>query len=75
MDFTASPADVIKIVQTARQLEANPLSLAGRFFGLSGDEARAGVPPWAWCALAFGAGALAMHQFARTRGKGVRAVS
>ena len=76
MDFTASPTDVIKAVNTAREVEPNPFVLAGRFVGLSGAEARAGVPAWAWCVLAFGAGALAVHPLASVRARGgLRAIS
>lgn len=74
MEFTASPSDVIKVVHTARQLEPNPLSLAGRFLGLGATEQRAGIPTWAWLVVAFGAGALAMHQLAERRRGAIRAV-
>lgn len=74
MEFTASPSDVIRVVDTARKLEANPLHLAGRFLGLGQAEQRAGIPTWAWMALAFGAGAAVVYQLGKRRGSTIRAV-
>lgn len=56
MELTASPTDLIKLADAARSVDANPLRLAVRLAGLGIDEQRAGVPPWAWCAVALGLG-------------------
>jgi hypothetical protein len=56
MEFTTSPSDVIRVAELAKQIEANPFSLAGRLIGLGTEEQRAGVPAWAWTAVALGLG-------------------
>lgn len=56
MEFTATPTDILKVVEVARQIDANPLALAGRMIGLGQDEQRAGIPAWAWCAAVLGVG-------------------
>lgn len=57
MEFVATPGDVTRLAQAARQIDANPVRLAGRLLGLGADEQAAGVPGWAWLALAIGLGA------------------
>ena len=64
MEFTATPSDVLRVVDTAQRLERNPVALAGRFAGLSGPETRSGVPGWAWLLVAVGVGAAVMYRFA-----------
>jgi hypothetical protein len=54
MQFTLS--DLGTVATVAQQIDANPLSLAGRLTGLSGDEIQAGVPTWAWLTLGAVAG-------------------
>lgn len=49
--------DLQKAYAATRSLEARPLRLAGRLAGLGSAELDAGVPTWAWAAVAFGAGA------------------
>lgn len=39
------------------QIDASPARLAGRLAGLGTAELDAGIPTWAWVAVAFGAGA------------------
>lgn len=51
-----SLTDLGTVAEVARQVEANPVSLAGRLLGLSSDEQQAGIPTWAWVTLAFAAG-------------------
>lgn len=53
MQFSLS--DLGTVADVARQVDANPLTLVGRFAGFSGDEQRAGVPTWAWILVAGGA--------------------
>lgn len=52
-----SLSDVTAVLDVARRVDANPLSLAARIAGFSGDEQQAGVPTWAWVVLALGGGA------------------
>jgi hypothetical protein len=49
--------DLQKAYGAAQALEARPLRLVGRLAGLGSSELDAGVPTWAWVAIAFGAGA------------------
>jgi hypothetical protein len=56
MEFTASPEDIFRAVDVARKIDANPVALAGKLLGLSSAEQRAGVPVWAWVAVALGTG-------------------
>lgn len=56
MEFTASPSDLIRAVQTAREIDANPVTLAGKLIGLGADEQEAGIPGWAWMTVALGLG-------------------
>jgi hypothetical protein len=51
-------SDVQKAWEGAKRIDANPLRLAGRLAGLGSSELEAGVPTWAWVAVAFGTGAL-----------------
>lgn len=48
-----SITDLGTIADVAQQVESNPVALAGRLIGLSGDEQKAGIPMWAWCTGAF----------------------
>lgn len=52
-----SLSDVTAVIDVARRVDANPLSLSARLAGLSEVEQRAGVPTWAWVVLGLGAGA------------------
>ena len=54
--FMATPTDLLKLVHTARKLDANPFSLAGKLVGLGADEQRAGIPAWAWVLAGVGVG-------------------
>lgn len=56
MTFMATPADMMTLVRTARKLDANPFSLAGKLVGLGADEQRAGIPAWAWIVAGVGVG-------------------
>lgn len=56
MEFTASPSDLIRAVEAARQIDANPVTLAGKLLGLGADEQEAGIPSWAWMTVALGLG-------------------
>ncbi len=53
MEF--SLADIGTAAAMAQKVDPNPLRLAGRVLGLSGDEVSAGIPTWGWCVLAAGA--------------------
>ena len=56
MSFMTTPTDVMTLVRTARKLDANPFSLAGKLVGLGVDEQRAGIPAWAWVLAGVGVG-------------------
>lgn len=56
MEFTASPSDLIRAVQAAREIDANPVTLAGKLVGLGAEEQEAGIPSWAWMTVALGLG-------------------
>lgn len=56
MSFMTTPTDVMTLVRTARKLDANPFSLAGKLVGLGADEQRAGIPAWAWVLAGVGVG-------------------
>ncbi len=56
MTFMATPTDMLTLVRTARKLDANPFSLAGKLVGLGSDEQRAGIPAWAWVVAGVGVG-------------------
>jgi hypothetical protein len=56
MTFMATPTDMLTLVRTARKLDANPFSLAGKLVGLGADEQRAGIPAWAWVVAGVGVG-------------------
>lgn len=74
MEFTASPSDVLRVVDAARQIDGNPTVLVGRLLGLSGTDVKAGIPVWAWTAMALGVGVyLGMRYGDRIR-DGVRAI-
>ena len=60
--FVVSPQDLQK-VWAAAQAIGNPIALIQRAAGLGETEQRAGVPVWAWVAVAFGAGAVIGVQF------------
>lgn len=51
-----TPTDVMTLVRTARKLDGNPFSLAGKLVGLGADEQRAGIPAWAWILAGVGVG-------------------
>lgn len=53
--FVVSPSDLQNAVGALQGI-GNPLRMAARLAGLGDNEWRAGVPAWAWMALAFGAG-------------------
>ncbi len=61
-----TPGDVLTLVKTARQIDANPFSLAGKLVGLGADEQRAGVPAWAWILAGIGVGVLVGYKLAPT---------
>lgn len=56
MSFMTTPTDVMTLVRTARKLDGNPFSLAGKLVGLGADEQRAGIPAWAWVIAGVGVG-------------------
>jgi hypothetical protein len=56
MTFMATPTDMLTLARTARKLDANPFSLAGKLVGLGADEQRAGIPAWAWVVAGVGVG-------------------
>jgi hypothetical protein len=56
MSFMTTPTDVMTLVRTARKLDGNPFSLAGKLVGLGADEQRAGIPAWAWVLAGVGVG-------------------
>lgn len=60
--FVVSPQDLQTLWKAASGI-GNPLSVAQRFAGLGQSEQRAGVPAWAWVAVAFGVGAVVGVQF------------
>lgn len=51
-----SLADLGAAAEIAQKVDPNPLRLFGRLLGLSGDEQRAGIPGWGWCAIGVAAG-------------------
>lgn len=53
-----SLSDLQTLHVAAQKVDANPMRLVGRLAGLSGDEQSAGIPTWAWCAVALGGGIL-----------------
>jgi len=55
-EFVVNPNDIAKAWQAAQTI-GSPGALVKRLAGLGQDEQRAGVPTWAWVALAFGVGA------------------
>jgi len=57
MDFDVS--DLETVARVAQQIDANPLTLAGRLVGLGEAEQRAGIPTWAWVTAALGLGVAA----------------
>lgn len=53
-----SVSDFNAALQIANQLGGvHPVALAGRMLGMSPEERQAGVPAWAWVAVAFVGGA------------------
>jgi hypothetical protein len=57
MHFNIAPDDLYRVAGTLLRQEPHPLALAGRLIGMSGEEARAGAPAWAWTVAAFVVGA------------------
>lgn len=55
--FMVTPTDALRVLDTARKLDGNPFSLAGKLIGLGADEQHAGVPVWAWITVGLGIGA------------------
>lgn len=53
--FVVSPNDLERAVGALRGI-GNPTRFVARMAGLGESEWRAGIPAWAWMALAFGAG-------------------
>ncbi len=51
-----SLADVTSVIEVARKVDSNPVSLAGRMLGFSPQEQQDGIPTWAWVVLGVGAG-------------------
>lgn len=69
--MSLSLADIETISNVATRIDANPVLLLGRFFGLSAQEQKAGVPTWGWIALGVGvlvAGGVLLHQKYRKNG-------
>lgn len=71
--FMTTPGDVMTLVRTARQIDANPFSLAGKLVGLGAEEQQAGVPAWAWLIAGLGVGALVGYRLAPAARARVRA--
>lgn len=67
-------SDVQKAWAGAKRLDANPLRLVGRLAGLGSTELEAGVPTWAWVAVAFGTGAFVTWMYSDQIAKKVRSV-
>lgn len=61
-----SLSDLESLAQAAARVDSNPVGLAGRIVGLSGDEERAGVPAWAWLSVGAAAGILGGIWLAKT---------
>lgn len=72
MQFTL--ADLGTVADVAQKIDANPLTLAGRLAGLSGDEQRAGVPSWTWAVLGV-VGAVGLAWYAMPKLKRIGATS
>lgn len=53
--FVVSPNDLAAATKALRAV-GNPLHLVGKLAGLGSSELRAGIPTWAWMAVAFGVG-------------------
>jgi len=51
-------ADIGAAAQMAQKVDPNPLRLAGRFIGMSGDESGAKIPAWGWVTVGLGLGFL-----------------
>ena len=64
MTFMATPTDVITLVRTARKLDGNPFSLAGKLVGLGAEEQKVGIPVWAWLTVGLGIGVALGFKFA-----------
>ena len=62
-----SLADLEALSQAAARVDANPVGLAGRLFGLSAAEQRSGAAAWGWAAVALGAGIVAGVWLERTK--------
>lgn len=52
-------SDLEALSNVAMRVDRNPIGLAGRIFGLSADEQRAGVPGYALVGIGLGIGVLA----------------
>ena len=55
--------DVQKVWAGAKKLDAHPVRLVGRLAGLGSSELEAGVPTWAWIAVAFGTGVFVTYMY------------
>lgn len=55
MDLSLS--DITSVLDVARRVDANPLSMTARLAGFGGEEQRAGIPTWAWVVLGLAGGA------------------
>ena len=70
--MSLSLADIETISNVATRIDANPVLLLGRFFGLSAQEQKAGVPTWGWIALGVGVlvtGGILLHRRYRKNGE------
>jgi hypothetical protein len=56
MDFVVSPSDLERTLASVRGVEPNPFKVAARLAGLGDAEVKAGVPAWAWVAVALAGG-------------------
>lgn len=69
-----SLGDVQAVWAGAKKLDAHPVRLVGRLAGLGSSELDAGVPTWAWIAVAFGTGAFVTYMYGDQISRKVRAV-
>lgn len=66
--------DVQKVWAGAKKLDAHPVRLVGRLAGLGSSELDAGVPTWAWIAVAFGTGAFVTYFYSERLSDKIRSV-
>lgn len=64
MEFSATPSDVLDAIGVVQQIDPHPVRLAGKVLGFSDAEQQAGIPAWAWMAVALGAGVALGVKFA-----------